>query len=103
MKTNITEENNLIADELGIPRLKINQAQKIYYPYHFRQCAKYLQWIGIINFLLVLLLLFLFFSQTENDYYLTAFDGKITQIYPKTLDQAIAVTQKQAVKPEENS
>lgn len=94
MKTNIAKENKEIADKIGIPVFKMNEAQRNYYPYHLRHCSRYLGWILAIDFILVVAILFLFFTQKEPDYYLTAFNGKNTLIIPTTLEQASYTTQK---------
>jgi hypothetical protein len=93
MKTNIVRENNAIANELGIPRFAINAKQKNYYSYHLRRCTRYLEWISIANIILILVILFVFFTRGDEVYYLTSFSGTNTQITPMTLDQANYVTQ----------
>lgn len=93
MKTNIIRENEEIAYELGIPCFKINEAQRNYYPYHLRHCTRYLEWLLALNFILILTLLFLFFTQTDPGYYLTAFNGTNTRVFPSTLEQSAYVTQ----------
>ena len=93
MKTKIVRENNVIANELGIPRFVINKKQKNYYSYHLRNCTRYLEWISIVNIILILVILFVFFTRGDALYYLTSFDGENTQITPMTLDQANYITQ----------
>jgi hypothetical protein len=93
MKINIIKKNEELAEELGIPCFTINAAQRYYYPYHLRRCTRYLEWLMALNCILILSLLFLFFTQNEPGYYLTAFNGTNTRVFPTTLNQAIAVTQ----------
>lgn len=94
MKANIVKENQEIADALGIPVFKTNESQWIYYPYHLRRCSRYLSWVLILDFILVVVMLFLFFTQKEPDYYFTAFNGKNTLAISTTLEQATYITQK---------
>jgi len=94
MKTNIIKANKEIADELGIPRFAINEAQPNYFPYHLRRCTLYLQCVMALNCVLVAVILTVFFFRPEHIYYLTAFNGTNTLITPTTVEQAMYVAQK---------
>lgn len=93
MATNINQENTAIANELGIPRFKNNQQQRNYYQYHFRHCTLFLQWLMIINFVLILIILYIFFTRSGEHCYSTSFDGVVTPLHSYTLAEAQAITQ----------
>jgi hypothetical protein len=94
MKTNIIKENKEIADELGIPRFVINEAQRNYFPYHLRHCTLYLECIMALNCVLIAVILALFFLRSESVYYLTAFNGTNTFVTSTSVEQATYIAQK---------
>ncbi len=89
----INQENAKIAAELGIPHITKNAQQRGYSQIHFRRCIKYLEWICIINAILIVIVLYLFFSRPKEVYYATSFDGKNTLIPSFLLANANAITQ----------
>lgn len=90
---NINQENERLADEYGIPRLRANQQQKGYNEIHFRNCTKLVWGIMLINVALILILLFVFFSRPLEHYYATSFSGDVTLLKTFSLTDANTVTQ----------
>lgn len=93
----INQENLAIAKAIGIPSLELNKKQRAYYPVHFRNCVNLLKWSVIINVILLVLLLYLFFTRPHEHYFISSFDGKIMPITNTSLAQAKIITQQNYV------
>ena len=89
----LNQENTAIANEVGIVRLNVNRQQRFYYPIHLRRFTQLLQWIMLINVLLLGLLFYLIFSADIPGYYATSFNGVNTRIWSNHLEQAKLLTQ----------
>lgn len=89
----INQKNAKIAAELGIPRLAFNKQQRGYYQTHLRRCIQYLEWVLIANVVLIMVILYLFFTRSSELCYATSFNGENTFIQNYSLTQASLITQ----------
>ncbi len=88
----LNEENQKLAAEYGIPALRKRRNQKGYYVLHLRSATWCLQWLMVIDFLLLITLFYLFFTIKPETYYATSLNGKNTLLTASNKNSAQSIS-----------
>lgn len=67
---------------MELSRITRQQEQRLYYPRYFRALLRMLWLTLLVNIALVPVLIFLYFSQSNPQYFANNFDGGVSPIVP---------------------
>ena len=95
----LDQENAALAAEFGIPSLTKKRQQKKFYVVQLRRATFLLQWICILNFLMLCAILYVFCTRKTEADYASSFSGKNSLLQAYSLNDAQAVTNQAAQNP----